>query len=187
MDCIVHRVAKSWTWLSNFHFWRREWQSTPVFLPREFHRQRSLAGCSPWDHKESDTTEWLSLHLFITSNNKTRCPSMSEWSNKRQYTSTPWNTTQQWTRANYRHIPWLNFQGIMNGKSNPKRLHIMPLMWHSWNDKIIGMETRLVVGSSFKERARVRRIKEWWDILVVVMEMPHAFTDGCPCPSGDIV
>ena len=21
------------------------------------HRQRSLAGCSPWDHKESDTTE----------------------------------------------------------------------------------------------------------------------------------
>ena len=26
---------------------------TPVFLPREFHGQRSLAGYSPWDHKES--------------------------------------------------------------------------------------------------------------------------------------
>ena len=24
--------------------WRTEWQPTPVFLPREFHRQRSLAG-----------------------------------------------------------------------------------------------------------------------------------------------
>jgi len=24
--------------------WRREWQPTPVFLPREFHRQRSLMG-----------------------------------------------------------------------------------------------------------------------------------------------
>ena len=24
------------------------------------HGQRSLAGCSPWGHKESDTTEWLS-------------------------------------------------------------------------------------------------------------------------------
>ena len=24
------------------------------------HGQRSLAGCSPWDHKESDMTEWLS-------------------------------------------------------------------------------------------------------------------------------
>ena len=28
--------------------WRRKWQSTPVFLPRESHEQRSLAGYSPW-------------------------------------------------------------------------------------------------------------------------------------------
>ena len=37
--------------------WRREWQPTPVFLPGEAHGQRSLAGYSPWDHKELDTTE----------------------------------------------------------------------------------------------------------------------------------
>ena len=37
--------------------WRRKWQPTPVFLPGEFHGQRSLAGCSPWGHKESDMTE----------------------------------------------------------------------------------------------------------------------------------
>ena len=36
---------------------RREWQPTPVFLPGEYHEQRSLAGYSPWGHKESDTTE----------------------------------------------------------------------------------------------------------------------------------
>ena len=29
---------------------------TPVFLPREFHRQRSLVGCCPWSLTESDTT-----------------------------------------------------------------------------------------------------------------------------------
>ena len=28
--------------------WRREWQPTPVFLPREFHGQRSLVGYGPW-------------------------------------------------------------------------------------------------------------------------------------------
>ena len=28
-----------------------------MFLPRESHGQRSLAGYSPWGHKESDTTE----------------------------------------------------------------------------------------------------------------------------------
>ena len=43
--------------------WRREWQPTPVFLLGEFHGQRSLAGYSPWGHKESDTTEWLTLSL----------------------------------------------------------------------------------------------------------------------------
>ena len=32
-----------------------------IFLPREFHGQRSLMGCSPWSHEESDTTEWLTL------------------------------------------------------------------------------------------------------------------------------
>ena len=29
---------------------------TPVFLPGEFHRQRSLAGYNPWDRRESDTS-----------------------------------------------------------------------------------------------------------------------------------
>ena len=39
---------------------RKKWKPTPVFLPRKFHRQRSLAGYSPWGCKESDTTERLS-------------------------------------------------------------------------------------------------------------------------------
>ena len=38
---------------------RRKWQYTPVFLPGESHRRRSLVGYSPWDRKESDTTEQL--------------------------------------------------------------------------------------------------------------------------------
>ena len=29
----------------------KEMQSTPVFLPGKSHRQRSLAGYSPWGHK----------------------------------------------------------------------------------------------------------------------------------------
>ena len=34
--------------------WRRERLPTPVFLPGEPHGQRSLAGYSPWGHKELD-------------------------------------------------------------------------------------------------------------------------------------
>ena len=43
----------------NIILWRREWQPTPVFLPGEFHEQRSLVGYSPRGHKECDTTERL--------------------------------------------------------------------------------------------------------------------------------
>ena len=39
--------------------WRREGQPTPVFLPAEFHGQRSLVSYSPWSCKELDMTEWL--------------------------------------------------------------------------------------------------------------------------------
>ena len=38
---------------------KREWQPIPVFLPGEFHGQRSLVGYSPWGRKELDTTERL--------------------------------------------------------------------------------------------------------------------------------
>ena len=57
--------------------WRREWQSTPAFLPGESHGQRSLVGYSPWSHKDSDTPEWLThthmhrglfyFHFYCTS------------------------------------------------------------------------------------------------------------------------
>ena len=36
---------------------KRKWQSTLVFLPGEFHRQRSLVDYHPWGYKGSDTTE----------------------------------------------------------------------------------------------------------------------------------
>ena len=43
-------------WVRNIP-WRREWQPNLVFLHEKFHGQRSLAGHSPWGHKELDTTE----------------------------------------------------------------------------------------------------------------------------------
>ena len=54
-----------WIPRSGIFPWRWEWQPTPVFLTEEFHGQRSPVGYSPWDCKESDTTEQLTLSLFI--------------------------------------------------------------------------------------------------------------------------
>ena len=46
---------------------------TSIFLPGEFHGQRSLAGYSPWGHKESDMTEQLILiYLLLLPYQKTK-------------------------------------------------------------------------------------------------------------------
>ena len=44
--------------------WRRQWHPTPVLLPGKSHGWRSLVGCSPWGHCESDSTS-LSLFIFM--------------------------------------------------------------------------------------------------------------------------
>ena len=45
---------------------RRRWHPTPVLLPGKSHGRRSLVGCSPWGHEESDTTEWLPFHFSLS-------------------------------------------------------------------------------------------------------------------------
>ena len=92
MDCIVHGVAKSWTWLSDFHFIfpccavvknPKEMQPALVFLLGKFHGQRSLAGYSPWGRKDwasEDTCAYT--HTFLA----TLC-------NMEDLISPPWDRT----------------------------------------------------------------------------------------------
>ena len=57
-QCKRSKRPKSDPWVRKIP-WRRKWQPTPVFLPGKSHGQRSLAGCSLWGHKESNTTEHI--------------------------------------------------------------------------------------------------------------------------------
>ena len=54
-----HLISATVASLSLFTFmhWRRQWQSTPIFLPGESQGQRSLVGCRLWGRTELDTTE----------------------------------------------------------------------------------------------------------------------------------
>ena len=52
--------------------WRRTWQPTLVFLPREFHGQRSLASYCPKRHKELDSTE-ATEHKLTLDDNVSKC------------------------------------------------------------------------------------------------------------------
>ena len=55
---IKNLPAMQETWVLSLE---KEIAPTPVFLPGGFHGHRSLAGDSPWSHKESDMTHWLTL------------------------------------------------------------------------------------------------------------------------------
>ena len=66
--------------------WRRKWQPTPVFLPGESHGRRSLVGYSPWDRKESDTTEQLQFHFhFQKLLNKSKLKNKNKNKNKNTF------------------------------------------------------------------------------------------------------
>ena len=53
--------------LFTFVHWRRKWQPTPVFLPRESWGQGSLVGCRLWGRTDSDTTEVTQQqHTYIS-------------------------------------------------------------------------------------------------------------------------
>ena len=39
---------------------------TPVLLPGKSHGRRSLVGCSPWGHEESDPTQRLHFHFSLS-------------------------------------------------------------------------------------------------------------------------
>ena len=45
---------------------RRPWHPTPVLLPGKSHGWRSLVGCSPWGHEQSDTTERLHFRFSLS-------------------------------------------------------------------------------------------------------------------------
>ena len=45
---------------------RRQWHPTPVLLPGKSHGWRSLVGCSPRGHEESDMTEQLHFHFSLS-------------------------------------------------------------------------------------------------------------------------
>ena len=74
MDCIVHGAAKSWTWLSNFHFqelndclWKMRFTSSGIVKLRFWGVERSVFG---WDqileisHREIVTCGFRSASVY---------------------------------------------------------------------------------------------------------------------------
>ena len=83
--------------------WRRRWHPTPVLLPGKFHGWRSLVGCSPWVHKESDTTEQLHFHFSLScigegNGNPLQCSCLENPRDGGAWWAAVYGVTQSWTR-----------------------------------------------------------------------------------------
>ena len=61
--CIWGYLQETWWSLDHEDPLEKGMATTPVFVPGEFHGQRSLAGYSPLGRKGLDMTEWLSMHV----------------------------------------------------------------------------------------------------------------------------
>ena len=62
-------MQETWeTWVNPWVgkiLWSKKWQPAPVFVPGQFHGQRSLADYSPWGCKESDMIEQLNNNKYL--------------------------------------------------------------------------------------------------------------------------
>ena len=82
---------------------RRWWHPTPVLLPGKSHGWRSLVSCSPWGHKESDTTERLHFHFSLScigegNGNPPQCSCLENPRDRGAWWASLCGVAQSWTR-----------------------------------------------------------------------------------------
>ena len=63
----MQETQEMWVWSLGQEDPREKEIITHLFLPGKSHGQRSLAGYSPWGHKESETTEHARTHMELCS------------------------------------------------------------------------------------------------------------------------
>ena len=82
---------------------RRQWQATPVLLPRKSHGWRSLVGCSPWGRYKLDATERLHFHFSLSHNgegngNPLQCSCLENPRDSRAWWAAVYGVAQSRTR-----------------------------------------------------------------------------------------
>ena len=87
---------------------RRQWHPTPVLFPGESHGWRSLVGCSPWGHWESDMTERLHFHFSLScigegNGNPLQCSCLKNPMDRGTWWAAVYGVAQSWTR-----LKWLS-------------------------------------------------------------------------------
>ena len=133
-----HRVGQAW-WRTNILWvqpstnnwwelvdrWRRQWHPTPVLLPGKSHGWRSLVGCSPWGHEESDKTERLHFHFSLSctgegNGNPLQCSCLENPRDGGAWWAAIYGVAQSQT--------WLKWRSSSSSSSSSRRIDIPTLL-----------------------------------------------------------
>ena len=95
--CRIMQYLSFCDWLVSLHI------LTPVLLPGKSHGRRSLVGCSPWGHYESDTTEQLHFHFSLScigegNGNPLQCSCLENPRDGGAWWAAVYGVAQSWTR-----------------------------------------------------------------------------------------
>ena len=74
-----------------------------MLLPGKPHGRRSLVGCSPWGHQESEMTEWLHFHFSLScigegNGNPLQCSCLENPRDGEAWWAAVYGVAQSWTR-----------------------------------------------------------------------------------------
>ena len=80
-----------------------QWHPTPELLPGKSHGWRSLLGCNPWGHEESDMTEWLHFPFSLScigegNGNPLQCSCLENPWDGGAWWAAVYGITQSWTQ-----------------------------------------------------------------------------------------
>ena len=125
--------------LPNLNIQIRQWHPTPLLLAGESHGWRSLVGCSPWGHEESDMTEWLHFHFSFSligerNGNPLQCSCLGNPRGGRAWWATVYGVAQSRTRLkqlsssnlNLRRRSWA-YMWLWKNQATRKLVHVMNL------------------------------------------------------------
>ena len=124
---------------------RRQWHPTPVLLPGKSHGWRSLVGCSPWGHEESDTTEWLHFHFSLScigegDGNPLQCSCLENPRDGGAWWAAVYGVAQSWIR-----LKWLSI-------SSSRKQAQCWLLWSLGSIVHVNQETKLILQKKLKGR-----------------------------------
>ena len=106
--------------------------STPVLLPGKSHGWRSLVGCSPWGHKESDTTERLHFHFSLScigegNGNPLQCSCLENPRDGGAWWAAIYGVAQSRTQ-----LKWLSSSSPLTEDTVFRTSHLFLLQSHGW-------------------------------------------------------